>query len=79
MKNARCKCGKSAMNFPRLPMAEIDRKWTNSCCEEAPQAEPAKLEEPKEEAPKPLSKSEAKRIKIMKEVKASEPSNESNS
>lgn len=74
--NAKCKCGKSSMNFPNLKQSEIEGKWENECCLEkkpAPKAEqkaPESKPEPKVEEPaKEPAKESRKRGKSKDEPK----------
>lgn len=58
MAEAKCKCGKSKMNFQNLELEEVDGKWE---CEQCPAEKPAKkAAEPKVEAPKAEPKAESK-------------------
>lgn len=66
MVEAKCKCGKSKMNFQNLELADIDGLWECESCfpaeeakreaaKEKPKAEP-KAEQPKQEEKKPQSR-----------------------
>jgi hypothetical protein len=66
MVEAKCKCGKSKMNFQNLSLEDIDGKWECESCAQAEEAKPEAKEEPKAEAPKEQPKAEEKKPRSRK-------------